>query len=84
MDGIVAIVLDRLKTLPGVEGKGPIEADDDLIAGGLLNSLAILDLVSFVEQRFAVSLPIEEFIPENFRSASAIADLARRLSRRAS
>jgi hypothetical protein len=49
----------------------------------ILDSLAILNLVGFLEERFNVMLPIEEFVPENFRTPAAIAALAARLSEKA-
>jgi acyl carrier protein len=56
-----------------------VAADTELIGLGILDSIEILNLVSFLEERFGVTLPIEEFIPENFQSPRAIADLVVRL-----
>ena len=39
--------------------------------------------MGFLEERFNVMLPIEEFVPENFRTPAAIAALAARLSEKA-
>ena len=56
-----------------------IRADTPIIENGFLDSLEILNLVGFLEERFAIALPVEDFVPENFRSAEAIANLVMRL-----
>ncbi|HEX3400944.1 MAG TPA: acyl carrier protein [Acetobacteraceae bacterium] len=61
-----------------------VTADTELIGLGILDSIEILNLVSFLEERFGVTLPIEEFVPENFATPRAIADLVVRLSPAAS
>ena len=52
-----------------------IGADTDLIGGGILDSLAVLQLVSFVTKRFAVTLPARDLTPANLRSAAMLAKL---------
>ena len=53
-----------------------LELDTDLLATGRMDSLTIVTLVSFMEDRMAVSLPIEQIIPENFRSVRHLLSLA--------
>jgi acyl carrier protein len=72
------IVTGWLSMLP-TQGKAAIEAETDLIDTGILDSIAVLDLISFLEDRFQVTVPIEDFIPENFRSSAAISSLVTRL-----
>ena len=84
MDRFDEIVLEWIKTVPSAQNMAGLNARSDLIGDGVLDSLAILDLVSFIESRFSLRLPVEEFVPENFRSVAAIADLARRLDGRIS
>ena len=57
-----------------------VEPDTAIIENGLLDSIEILNLVSFLEERFGIALPVDEFIPENFATAEAIAKLVVRLS----
>ena len=52
--------------------------DDDLLAAGLLDSLALVRLISYIEERFGLELPINEVGLESFRSASSIAELIHR------
>ena len=50
-----------------------IDSGEDLLSSGVLDSLAILQLVAFVEQRFDCSIPVEDIVYENFCSVDAIA-----------
>ena len=61
---IQAFLLDKF---PLARKRG-IGLQDDLLQGGILDSLAILDLVAFVEQNFGIVLSDEELIPENFQT----------------
>jgi acyl carrier protein len=48
-------------------------ADADLIDGGLLDSLALVELLFAIEREFNVSIPLEELDIDTFRSVSSIA-----------
>ena len=50
-----------------------------LIDDGILDSLDIVTLITEINDRFDVSIPAEEIIPENFNSAAALYDLITRL-----
>ncbi|HTZ36844.1 MAG TPA: acyl carrier protein [Stellaceae bacterium] len=68
--------LERLPT--NLAGK-PVDAETPLIESGLLDSLGILELVSFLEDGWEVTLPLDEFVAENFRTPAAILAMAARL-----
>ena len=51
-----------------------LQADDDLLSSGVINSLGILQLVSFVEDRMGIEIPDEDVVYENFHSVDALAD----------
>lgn len=55
-----------------------LDADESLLEKGLLDSLAILRVVSFCEEQFGVSIPDDEVLPENLESVRAIAALVDR------
>ena len=80
MNATREIITAWLAALPTAARKAAINPDTDLIEDGILDSIAVLDLICFLEQRFKVSFPVEEFVPENFRNATAIAELAARLT----
>jgi acyl carrier protein len=61
---------------PALESKGL--ADDDLLAG-VLDSLAVLGLVGFIEPEFSVELTASDLTDENFETVAAVVRLVERL-----
>jgi acyl carrier protein len=55
-------------------------ADADLVAEGLIDSLALVSLITEVELEFAIRLPIGEFDLSRFRSAEQIATVVAELA----
>jgi acyl carrier protein len=49
--------------------------DENLIDQGLIDSVSILELIAFIEREFSVTLPVDEVVPENFRSIRALSTL---------
>jgi len=47
--------------------------NDALLENGLLDSLGILEIVSFLEQEFQITIADEELLPENFQSIACLA-----------
>ena len=47
--------------------------EDPLLGSGIVDSLGVLDLVSFIESEFGVTVADEDLIPEHFNSISRIA-----------
>lgn len=52
---------------------GVTSEDMDLLSSGILNSLSLLQLISFVERKFNRQIPVEEIVYENFNSVAAMA-----------
>ncbi|NYZ17972.1 hypothetical protein HL658_35990 [Azospirillum sp. RWY-5-1] len=48
-------------------------ADTDLLEGGLLNSVTFVELVMLLEERFGVTVPIDDIEVEQFRTIHQIA-----------
>lgn len=59
---------------PSLAGTGQA----DLVEAGILDSLSILRLVAFLEEHFGLTMPLEEFVPENFASSAGIARMVAR------
>ncbi|MCI8293986.1 MAG: acyl carrier protein [Hespellia sp.] len=72
MEQLLEILEDLV---PGVEFRGRT----DLIEGGVLKSLTILNLISDISDEFDVTIPAGEVVPENFESPEAIMALIERL-----
>jgi len=58
------------------KGRGtlaPTIADaDNLIEGGIVDSLGITRLVDYLERTFSIKIPDEDIVPENFESITAL------------
>jgi acyl carrier protein len=48
--------------------------DDNLLLGDLVDSLGVMRLVNFIEQRFSIRVPPEDVTIEHFRSIRVIAE----------
>lgn len=53
---------------------GDIKEDEDLLSSGLIDSLGILTLVSFMEEQFAIEIPSEDVVYENFHSIKSMSN----------
>ena len=60
--------------LPG-EDPGELTETTPLISGGILDSIATLKLVAFIEERYAITLAAHEADVEHLDTINAIADL---------
>jgi acyl carrier protein len=61
-----------LEKFPLARKRG-LKESDPLLESGILDSLGILDVVSFVEHQFAIRVLDEELVPENFQSVEHLA-----------
>jgi acyl carrier protein len=61
-----------------------LEAIDSFLARGILDSTGVLELVSFVETSFGVSIDDHELVPSNFDSLHAVAAFVERKVRETS
>ena len=69
---IEAILRDQLNLEPADYG-------NDLLESGLLDSLALVQLIMHIENHYDVVLPIDDLEFENFRSVETICSLVNRL-----
>ena len=53
--------------------KSNLSEDEDLLGAGILDSLAILQLVAYIEDAFGIKVPDEEVVFDNFQSINALA-----------
>ncbi len=51
-----------------------IQNNDPLLESGVLDSLGVLDVVSFAEKEFGIQVNDEELVPENFQTIDHLAD----------
>lgn len=53
-------------------GSRPLGDDDDIFAGGFVNSLMAIQLVAFIEKEFGVTIGDDDLNLDNFRSVNRI------------
>lgn len=71
-DGKEKVKAFILKQFP-LSKKSEFNDETLLIETGILDSLGVLDLVSFLESEFSITIVDEELVPENFNSVEQIA-----------
>lgn len=69
-------IAERLRDiLARTLGTAPPDPETDLVQSGLLDSLALVELLVAVEQEFAITFSPEELEIERFRSLGSLAEL---------
>ena len=53
-------------------GEIKLKDTDPLLEAGILDSLGIMKLLSFLEETFSVSLEAEDLMPENFETVETL------------
>ncbi|MGO8904194.1 MAG: acyl carrier protein [Solirubrobacteraceae bacterium] len=56
-------------------GIDSVAHDRDLLDGGVIDSLGIVQLISFLEENYGIKVDDDDLDPENFRSLDSIAVL---------
>ena len=51
---------------------------DNLLEGGIIDSLGVLELVTFMQQEFSVTVEDEDLTPENFQNIECMARFVER------
>lgn len=51
---------------------GDLGAGDSLTGNGVLDSMGVLELIMFVEERYGIKVPDEDTLPENLDSIERI------------
>ncbi len=62
------------ETLLNNEMDDELDAQDDLLGGGTLDSLGMMKLILFIETKFDIKVPPEDMVIENFMTVGHIND----------
>jgi acyl carrier protein len=62
------------ETLLNNEMDNELDAQDDLLGGGILDSLGMMKLILFIETKFDIKVPPEDMVIENFMTVGHIND----------
>ena len=49
-----------------------IDAEEDLLGSGLVDSLGMMKLVNFIEKEFELKIPAQDMVIENFMTVGCI------------
>lgn len=74
LEEIQSQLLTYIESLPRTHSAS-LQINTTLITSGLIDSLSVIDLVSYAESHFGLKFDNAELIPENFDSVSALATL---------
>jgi len=55
--------------------KNNLSYEDSLIEAGVIDSLGIMKMLAFLDEKFSISIDDQEVIPENFETIKAISNL---------
>jgi len=53
---------------------GAIQEDMSLLQRGIIDSTGVLELVSFVQERYGITVRDDELVPDNFDSINKLAE----------
>ncbi len=70
---------ELLEILQGIKPGVDFENEQGLVEKGILDSMAMIRLVSEIGDEFDVEINVTDLVPENFNSAEAIMSLIERL-----
>lgn len=68
-----------IELLSEISDETNLAACTDLIDGGILSSLDIIQLISALDDEFDISIPATEIIPKNFNSIDAMVAMVHKL-----
>ena len=73
-DELTRFIIDEFAAEVGVK---EIRPDDSLIGNGILDSLSLLQLIVFIEERYGIKVEDEEVTPNNFQNINHIVTFLR-------
>ncbi|HWP30071.1 MAG TPA: acyl carrier protein [Chloroflexota bacterium] len=56
-----------------------LSSDEPLLGSGIVDSLGIMRLVSYIEEEFGVVVPEDQLIPDHFQTVTRLAAFVERL-----
>lgn len=68
------ILMDYIKNEIMRNRNARLAEDEDLLASGILDSLAILQLVAYIDEQFGIEVPDQDVVYENFNSIKSLID----------
>jgi len=73
MADTVGAIVEFIDELKAGEGAAPVQPGSRLMELGLLDSMGLVRLIQFVEERFGISIPDADVTPDLFASPADLA-----------
>jgi acyl carrier protein len=67
-----ALLNDYIKSEFMRNKNAKLDENEDLLSAGILDSIAILQLVAYIEKALAIEMPDEDVIYDNFKSINSL------------
>ena len=61
-----------LTDIAAEQGRKSLDPDEDLLERGIIDSLGIMKLITFIEETFGIKVNDEEIVPENFQNLNSM------------
>ena len=75
---IVGAVKEFLTEQEYIKSAEVIDESESLLERGIIDSVGVLNLVSFLEETYGINIDEDDLMPENFDSLSAISSYVNR------
>lgn len=72
MSDVEQPILDYIAGVVAETGGAPVSRDTQLLEAGVLDSINLVRLVQFLEERFAIRIPDGDLGPELFESPASV------------
>ena len=79
MNEINADILHFLKTEGFLNEKISLQENDSLTETGVIDSIILLQLVDFLENKYKIEIPVDMLTPENFDTLAGISQTVQKL-----
>lgn len=79
MNEITEDILHFLKTEGFLNEKISLQENDSLTETGVIDSIILLQLVDFLENKYKIEIPVDMLTPENFDSLAGIGQTVQKL-----
>jgi acyl carrier protein len=81
MNEITEDILHFLKTEGFLNEKISLQETDSLTETGVIDSIILLQLVDFLENKYKIEIPVDMLTPENFDSLAGISQTVKKLKK---
>ncbi len=70
---------ELIEILSEIKEDVDFENEENLVNGGILNSLDVLQIIAAINEEYDINVPAKEIIPDNFNSAKRMWAMIERL-----